>query len=249
MELDAFLAAADAQRATRTLYKLAEHDIGQWALAGGLALEIHVARAGGRGAARQLNDLDFIVDSFEAIPRTLGRDFLFRHVHPDDPAGKALLQAVDPETRLRVDVFRAYDGQMERQWRFNWMEWHCGWSHCRMLRHGWGGSTGIEQWTNSGGQVCARFFAGDGCGAHRTGGTGLARASEARHAGNFADASSQVRALIAARPELIDRTGILNRCEWDLRKMQNYGRLCPGQCATGSRPAGLLLKANDRRLN
>jgi hypothetical protein len=37
-----------------------------------------------------------------------------RHVHPDDPPGKNLLQFVDPDTSLRLDVFRAYGSVMDR---------------------------------------------------------------------------------------------------------------------------------------
>lgn len=54
------------------------------------------------------------MSSFDYIPETLSRNFLFRHVHPDDPPAKTLLQAVDPETSVRVDVFRAYGLEMNR---------------------------------------------------------------------------------------------------------------------------------------
>ena len=33
------------------------------------------------------------------------RVFFFRHVHPFDPPGKTILQAVDPEEALRLDFF------------------------------------------------------------------------------------------------------------------------------------------------
>jgi tartrate dehydratase beta subunit/fumarate hydratase class I family protein len=60
----------------------------------------------GRDAGvRSLNDIDFIVDSFEHIPQSLAGEFLFRHVHPFDPPGKTLVQSIDPETMVRVDVF------------------------------------------------------------------------------------------------------------------------------------------------
>ena len=45
---------------------------------------------------------------------TLGRNFLLRHVHPDDPPNKTLLQAVDPELGVRIDVFRVYGFEMKR---------------------------------------------------------------------------------------------------------------------------------------
>jgi hypothetical protein len=58
--------------------------------------------------------VDFIVGSFDDIPESLGTDFVLRHVHPIDSPGKTLLQCVDPETRVRVDVFRAYGSEIER---------------------------------------------------------------------------------------------------------------------------------------
>jgi hypothetical protein len=56
---------------------------------------------------RALNDLDFVAPDFDSIPQSLYRDFLFHHVHPLDPPGKIVLQCIDPETALRIDVFRA----------------------------------------------------------------------------------------------------------------------------------------------
>ena len=63
---------------------------------------------------RILNDMDFVVDSFDDIPETLADEFLFRHIHLSDPPGKTLAQLVDPENSLRLDVFRAYGGAMRR---------------------------------------------------------------------------------------------------------------------------------------
>ena len=63
---------------------------------------------------RQLHDIDFITDSFNSIPKTLGSGLLLRHVHPYDPPGKNMLQGVDLETTVRMDVFRAYGLEMER---------------------------------------------------------------------------------------------------------------------------------------
>jgi hypothetical protein len=90
--------------------KLARHDIAHWALTGGLAVEHHDPRA----AARPVNDIDFVAADFAAIPSSLAGDFLFHHVHPNDPPGKLILQFVDPETALRVDVFRACAGTLRR---------------------------------------------------------------------------------------------------------------------------------------
>ncbi len=114
MELDRFLKTADAARAANVLRKLHNRDVSRWALTGGFAIELHILRRGGRPRWRPLHDLDFLVTSFDCIPETLARDFLFRHVHPHDPPAKTLLQAVHSATAVRVDVFRAYGLEMDR---------------------------------------------------------------------------------------------------------------------------------------
>jgi hypothetical protein len=96
--------------ACATVARLVKHDISRWALTGGFAIEMYM----GEGVVRPLNDIDFMVSSFDCIPESLGQEFVLRHVHPSDPPGKTLLQCVDPETRVRVDVFRAYGSEMER---------------------------------------------------------------------------------------------------------------------------------------
>jgi hypothetical protein len=109
-----FLSPADADRALRTFEKLARHNVDRWALTGGLATEIHRVRRGCAAVPRVLNDIDFIAASFDCIPESLADDFLFRHIHPSDPPNKTMLQAIDPEAKLRVDVFRACGDTMGR---------------------------------------------------------------------------------------------------------------------------------------
>jgi hypothetical protein len=111
---DRFLCADDAKRALKTLQKLSQHDISNWALAGGLAVEIHCLLGGLSPSNRPLNDIDFVAAAFDCAPETLARDFLFRHAHPFDPPGKTILQLFDVETRLRIDLFRAYGRIMTR---------------------------------------------------------------------------------------------------------------------------------------
>src|SRR5207244_3791341 len=98
------LSVADADRALHTFCKLARHEIGQWAVTGGFAIEIHHWRLARQCSIRSLNDIDFIARSFECIPQTLADDFLFRHIHPLDPPGKTMMQLIDPERALRIDV-------------------------------------------------------------------------------------------------------------------------------------------------
>jgi len=112
--LQQFLSAADAERASRTLSKLARHNLSRWALAGGFAVEIYCLRGGAPASLRRLNDIDFVAPGFECVPETLAGEFLFRHVHPSDPPGKTLLQCVDADTSLRVDLFRGYGVMMSR---------------------------------------------------------------------------------------------------------------------------------------
>jgi hypothetical protein len=109
-----FLNEADSARVARTFLNLARHDISGWALTGGVAIELHILRLGGKPIIRRLNDLDFVAVSFDAIPESIGSELLLRHVHPADPPSKMMLQGVDPETGVRVDVFRAYGMEMER---------------------------------------------------------------------------------------------------------------------------------------
>ena len=118
VDLALFLSTSDAARAGRVIAKLAQHEVSSWVLAGSFALEVHLKghRMSPRlnDRLRRLHDIDFLVDTFDRIPDTLGKDFAFRHIHPADPPGKTLLQAVDMECALRVDVFRAYGSTIER---------------------------------------------------------------------------------------------------------------------------------------
>src|SRR5215471_20118241 len=81
--LERFLSVFDLTRAFDLLERLSQHTH-SWALSGGLAIEIHVLRAGLTPRKRSLNDLDFIATGFADIPRTLAKNFLFRHVHPEE---------------------------------------------------------------------------------------------------------------------------------------------------------------------
>lgn len=114
MSLELFLNSTDCARVTRTLRKLAAHDISRWALSGGLAIEFHILSRGGMSRQRPLHNIDFVTASFDCIPETLGDRLLLRHVHPYDPPAKNMLQGVDQETEVRMDVFRAYGSEMNR---------------------------------------------------------------------------------------------------------------------------------------
>jgi hypothetical protein len=93
----------------------ARHDISRWALTGGLTIELHILRLGGKPIVRRLHDLDFVAASFDSIPGTIGSELLLCHVHPQGPPGKTMVLGVDPERGVRMDVLRAYGMEMERK--------------------------------------------------------------------------------------------------------------------------------------
>ncbi|MBO0859514.1 MAG: hypothetical protein J2P21_13730, partial [Chloracidobacterium sp.] len=108
------LSGADANRVVCTLRKLGRHCAQRWVLTGGLAVEVHLLQRGRKASIRKLGDIDFITETFDGIPESLADDFMFRHIHPFDPPDKTLLQAVDVESALRIDVFRAYGAILNR---------------------------------------------------------------------------------------------------------------------------------------
>ncbi len=217
MALDCF-SESDRGPAQQTLDKLAHHDISRWALTGGLATELHIERHAGMSVLRPLNDLDFLVTSFDCIPASLAGEFLLRHVHPDDPPGKTLLQCVDPETGIRVDVFRAYGSVMERLVPVDLVPELCG-------------MISVEDLTARGARLCWDL-AGNACVAPKYTRDFLrllevvkTRDVEAvwqehrksQSPESFSDAAEQIRRLITARPELIVSpvycTDVTARCE------------------------------------
>ena len=101
-------------RLAKTLLQLAQHDLSRWVLTGGTAIELHLHRRNAPTLLRPSHDLDFIAANFACLPETLGEVLLLRHVHPNDPPAKCILQAVHPETVVRVDVFRSYGSEIER---------------------------------------------------------------------------------------------------------------------------------------
>ncbi len=93
---------------------MAQHRIDGWALTGGLAVGIHSIVTGLQSYERSLSDLDFITERFEDVPKTLGKDFLFRHVHPGAQHGRTMMQLVDADAQLRIDLFHAVGATLKR---------------------------------------------------------------------------------------------------------------------------------------
>jgi hypothetical protein len=114
MEFEEFLSREDAERARRTLATLSNCDFSGLVLTGGFAVELHHLLKGLVAQPRLLNDIDFLAGSFSAIPEAISTKMIFRHVHPNAPPNRTQLQRVDPETAVRVDVFRACGETMVR---------------------------------------------------------------------------------------------------------------------------------------
>jgi hypothetical protein len=114
LKFDTFYDPNGASRLLSTFHLLTRYDLSTWALTGGTAIEFYLQQMGAPTCVRPLHDLDFIAASFDCLPAGLGRVLLLRHVHPKDPPAKTMLQAVDPSTSVRIDVFRAYGAEMKR---------------------------------------------------------------------------------------------------------------------------------------
>ena len=109
----AFLKRHDARRASHVVQRLLADGF-RGALTGSLAIEARLRVHRRPIDRRALNDLDFVVDSFNAVPASLADRFLIHHIHPHAPEGKTLLQLVDKESALRVDLFRAFGTTLTR---------------------------------------------------------------------------------------------------------------------------------------
>lgn len=84
---------------SRCLQRLKPHvDADALALTGGVALAALLP-----GSRTRVADVDFVARRMDAVRPSVTRDFLVSHYHvaPDKP----IVQLVDPETRLRLDIF------------------------------------------------------------------------------------------------------------------------------------------------
>ena len=106
--------AGDSARLHHCLTRLLRHlRVDDFAVTGGVAVEMHLAAAGRPGIRSTLGDLDAIARDVDALPPTLTGDFLVSHRHVAGPGvPKSLLQLVDPVTRLRVDCFPDVGGDV-----------------------------------------------------------------------------------------------------------------------------------------
>lgn len=111
LRLDPFLEGPDADRVLNVLWRLNACGL-DYAVTGGMALEPALGSEIGR--RRPFNDIDLVVSGFDALPSALASPFLFSHVHPHRRTGKLAIQLVEPEQRVRIDVFSACGATMQR---------------------------------------------------------------------------------------------------------------------------------------
>lgn len=110
----AFLESDEARRASEVIEILIASGLRRCALTGGLAIEARLRAHGRPVCPRPLNDVDLVVEAFDAIPADLADRFLLNHIHPHAAEGKTLLQLVDRERALRIDLFRAFGATLSR---------------------------------------------------------------------------------------------------------------------------------------
>jgi hypothetical protein len=109
----ALLRQDDSRRATEVVGAVLAHGL-RCALTGGLAIDAQLRAHGRPVEPRYLNDIDFVVEDFASIPRSLAASFLQHHVHPDAINGRTLLQLIDEPCAIRIDLFRALGSTLSR---------------------------------------------------------------------------------------------------------------------------------------
>jgi hypothetical protein len=109
-------ADADLQRLGATLDRFLAHvDASAIALTGGVAIELLCQDAGVSSGRARLTDVDFVATSVDAVSASVVADLLVSHFHLPHPGyAKFMVQLVDPETRLRLDVFPDLAGSIAR---------------------------------------------------------------------------------------------------------------------------------------
>lgn len=113
-----------ADRLTRSLANLNRSGLHEFAVTGGVAIALYLAKVNSRASERRLNDLDIVIENATAIPAKLADNFLISHVHLDARLGRMLLQIVDPNTALRIDIFGIYGDTLARSEAVEFREGH-----------------------------------------------------------------------------------------------------------------------------
>ena len=81
---------------------------------GGLAIDAQLRAHARQVEPRHLNDIDFVVEDFASISRSLAGSFLQHHVHQRAINGRTLLQLIDEPRAIRIDLFRALGSTLSR---------------------------------------------------------------------------------------------------------------------------------------
>ena len=85
------------------------------AIAGSVAMEIGLARAGHAASRLAITDLDLVARDLEVVSPGVRSQFLISHYHvPQPDAPKFMVQLVDPIARIRIDIFPDLAGSIEQ---------------------------------------------------------------------------------------------------------------------------------------
>ena len=96
----------------RLLPNLREDEV---AIAGGVGIQMGMARFGREGARETIADLDMVARALDSVLPSVVDTFLVSHYHSVRPGvPKFMVQLVDPATRIRVDIFPDLVGSLER---------------------------------------------------------------------------------------------------------------------------------------
>ncbi len=97
----------EAARLSGCLNRLTPHlQLKSVAVTGGVGIQVGLAALGRAGARDGAADLDLVATSIEAVSSSAVGQFLVSHYHVERPGvPKFMIQLVDPDTRIRIDVF------------------------------------------------------------------------------------------------------------------------------------------------
>jgi hypothetical protein len=97
----------ESDRLNGCLDRLTPHlEMERVALTGGVGMQAGLAALGHSGVRHHVADLDLVATSLDAVSSSVADRFLVSHYHVAGPGvPKFMIQLVDPESRIRIDVF------------------------------------------------------------------------------------------------------------------------------------------------
>ncbi len=104
LDLNKAFFSSDAQRATETFERLAQH-LSSFFITGGVASSYYFLQHGYPLSIRQLSDLDIVITHPDDLSSSVTKDFLICHYHPVNRKGKFHIVLMDKKTGVRIDVF------------------------------------------------------------------------------------------------------------------------------------------------